>query len=307
MSRLNDLALSEFDNDKRLNDILEMIGRVAALDFSKTLPISEKNDMIDAIGLGLNMLSEELNTNVGERSKLDTVNSKLEKFAYTTAHDLRAPLNSITGLVTLLELTLNPAEDSEVNKYIMQLKKTTDQMKNLVHGILEYSKTDTASIEEQEIDLNEVIEEIIEIDQLLDSAVIKIESVLPAVVFNRAAMDQVIRNLLNNAIKYSDKKKCEIIIRTKEADKHFLICISDNGPGIAREYQEKIFELFNKVESESKVDSHGIGLATVKSVLESVGERIWVESTVNEGATFCFTLKKERQVKDVHTLSGLKK
>ncbi|MEO7989424.1 MAG: HAMP domain-containing sensor histidine kinase [Chryseolinea sp.] len=282
-----------------------MIGRVAALDFSKTLSISDKNDMIDAIGLGLNMLSEELNTNVVERSKLDTVNSKLEKFAYTTAHDLRSPLNSITGLVTLLELTINPEENSEVHQYVVRLKKTTEQMKNLVQGILEYSIADTSSIEKQEIDLNEVFKEVIEIDQLSDCAIIKIENTLPKVVFNRSTMDQIIRNLLSNAIKYSDKKNCEITIRAKEADDHVLISICDNGPGIAKENQEKIFELFNKIDNESKIDSHGIGLATVKSVLEAVGEKIWVESTLNEGATFCFTLKKEKQGKG--TLSGQSK
>ncbi len=118
--------------------------------------------MIDAISLGLNMLSEELNSNVVEKSKLDEVNRKLEKFAYTTAHDLKSPLNAITGLVFLLELTLNPNESSEAGQYITRLKHTTEQMKNLVHGILNYSKADMASVAREEMDLNVVLKEIVD-------------------------------------------------------------------------------------------------------------------------------------------------
>jgi len=286
--------LSDLDNDKRLNEILEMIGRVAALDFSRMLPVSKNNDMIDAIALGLNMLSEELNSNVVEKSKLDSVNAKLEKFAYTTAHDLRSPLNSISGLVTLLELTVNPEKNSEVDLYISKLKATTEQMKSLVQGILEYSKANVGSVLMEDIDLNSVLKSVIDTDQLAERALIKIIDPLPCVYFNKSAMDQIIRNLLSNAVKYSDKKVCEIVVHGKEVEGRYQIAVTDNGPGIAPEHQEKIFELFNKVESEVKADSHGIGLATVRSILNAFGERIWVKSSVGEGATFYFTMKKRR-------------
>jgi len=271
-----------------------MIGRVAALDFSRMLPVSSKNDMIDAIALGLNMLSEELNANVVERSKLDSINTKLEKFAYTTAHDLRSPLNSITGLVTLLELTVNPEKNSEVDNYISKLKTTTEQMKSLVQGILEYSKVNVGSVLMEDIDLNNLVKTVIDTDELKERAVIKIFDPLPSVCFNKSAMDQIIRNLLSNAMKYSDKKVCEIIVKGEEVDGRYQIAVTDNGPGIAPEHQDKIFELFNKVESEVKADSHGIGLATVRSILNAFGERIWVKSILGEGATFYFTIKKRR-------------
>src|SRR6185369_10892926 len=79
-------SFHDSENSKRLNDILDMIGRIAALDFSAVLNPSNRNDIIDAISLGLNMLGEELNSKVIEKTKLDEVNNKLEKFAYTTAH-----------------------------------------------------------------------------------------------------------------------------------------------------------------------------------------------------------------------------
>jgi len=284
--------LTDFDNDSRLHEILDMIGRIAALDFSKVLPTSDKHDMLDAIALGLNMLSEELNSNVVERSKLDMVNRKLERFAYTTAHDLKSPLNSITGLVALIEHAVANGELADVQPCIGMLKATTEKMKRLVQGILDYSTTDNTRIDKVHIDLNEVLKEVIETDQLSTLADIKIVGTLPALTFNRPAMEQVMRNLLNNAVKYCDKEICQIVVRSRDKGSHYLISVSDNGPGIAPENHDKIFELFSKVDVQTKNDSQGIGLATVKSILETFGERIWVESALGSGATFCFTLKK---------------
>ena len=92
---------------ERLEDILDMIAKLASLDFSTELPVSGKQDMIDAISLGLNMLGEELNVQVVARARLDELNEKLEKFAYTTAHDLKSPLNSQAGLLNVLEHTID--------------------------------------------------------------------------------------------------------------------------------------------------------------------------------------------------------
>lgn len=283
--------MSGLNDDQRLNDILEMIGRVAALDFSETLSISEKNDMIDAIALGLNMLSEELQSNVVEKSKLDEVNSKLKKFAYTTAHDLKSPLNSITGLLNLIEIATKPEKGSDTYLYVEAMKKTTEKMKGLVHGVLEYSLTDTASIEKTNIDLNTLIQEIIESDQLDQEAKIVFDNHLPIVPIYKPSIEQVIRNLLNNAIKYSDKEICKINIGSRDKDDHTEVYIADNGRGIAQNHQEEIFNLFNRIDRDSNKESQGIGLATVKNILENFGEKIWVKSTLGDGATFYFTLK----------------
>lgn len=287
--------MSADDNDKRLNDILEMIGRVAALDFSEQLHPSDKNDMIDAISLGLNMLSEELSTNVVERSKMDEVNSKLERFAFSTAHDLKSPLNAIIGLANLIELSLDSDDPGSIALYVSMLKKTSEDMKSLVHGILDYSRADAAGIEKEDIDLNIVVQEIVETDRLKDHAEIHFLCELPVIYFNRSAIGQVIRNLLANAVKYSDKPVCTIHLDAVDREDHFLISISDNGPGIEQEHHERIFELFNKIDVSAKKGSHGIGLATVKRILESEQERIWVESTPGAGATFYFTMQKHRK------------
>lgn len=288
------MSNSDLDNDKRLNDILDMIGRIAALDFSQELPMSEKNDRMDAVSMGLNMLSEELQLNVVEKSKLNQVNAKLEKFAFTAAHDLKSPINAISGIIYLLEHSIKNNSLEDAGTYVRLIKESTEKMKNLVQGILEYSRVDSSQLELEPISLENVINEIVHLDGTNASANLNVVKPLPSVLFNKSAIFQVIRNLLSNAVKYCDKKMCTIEIRATEMESHYIISVSDDGPGIAKENHERIFELFNKVDSTIKKDSQGIGLATVKNTLSTFGEKIWVESEVGNGATFYFTLSKYR-------------
>jgi signal transduction histidine kinase len=115
---------------------------------------------------------------------------------------------------------------------------------------------------------------------------------LPVSLFNKAAGIQVVRNLLDNAVKYSNKERCKITIEVEQRPDHCQVAFRDNGPGIPPEHQEKIFMLFNQVEPSLKASSVGIGLATVKGIMEAAGERIWVESTPGGGASFIFTLTR---------------
>ncbi|GAA0893776.1 hypothetical protein GCM10009122_34550 [Fulvivirga kasyanovii] len=280
------------DNEQRLSDILDMIGSMASLDFSRVLKISDRNDMIDAIALGLNMLSEELNAQMVARDTLDELNDRLEQFAHTTAHDLKSPLNNQSGLLMLLELTLKPEKDSDVETCINKLKLMNEKMKSLVEGILAYSVVQAREITKERIDLNELLREVMELDDVVGRADVVVEGTLPNIFYNKTSSIQIIRNLLDNAIKYSDKARCKIRISSKDLGKYYQITFKDNGPGIESKYHDKIFELFNKIEPSYKAGSVGVGLATVKRIVEAGGGRIWVESEQGKGASFHFTLPK---------------
>ena len=280
------------DNEQRLSDILDMIGSMASLDLSRVLKISDRNDMIDAIALGLNMLSEELNAQMVARDTLDELNDRLEQFAHTTAHDLKSPLNNQSGLLMLLELTLKPEKDSDVETCINKLKLMNEKMKSLVEGILAYSVVQAREITKERIDLNELLREVMELDDVAGRADVVVEGTLPNIFYNRTSSIQIIRNLLDNAIKYSDKTRCKIRISSKDLGAYYQITFKDNGPGIESQYHDKIFELFNKIEPSYKAGSVGVGLATVKRIVEAGGGRIWVESEQGKGASFHFTLPK---------------
>lgn len=280
--------------DDRITDILNMIGCIASLDFSRQIETSDQHDTIDAIALGLNMLSEELNSQVVDKAKLDELNSKLEKFAYTTAHDLKSPLNSQYGLLQLLELSL-PGDNREAKDYIERLKSVNEKMKSLVEGILAYSVAHFRDVTKELVDWNELLSEVMDVDTVVSRADVSVVGRLPLVYFNKTAGIQVIRNLLDNAIKYSDKERCQVTIESKVFDDYFQISFTDNGPGIAPEHQEKIFGLFNQVEPSVKASSVGIGLATVKGIMEAAGEQIWLESELGKGASFIFTVAKNHK------------
>jgi signal transduction histidine kinase len=159
-------------DEKRIIQILDMIGSIASLDFSRHITTSENNDTLDAIALGLNMLSEELNVQVVDRAMLDEVNHKLEKFAYTTAHDLKSPLNSQYGLLQLLELSID-ANNKEAIGYLERMKDVNEKMKNLVEGILAYSVAHLKDVIREEVDWNELLAEVMEIDAISGKRILK--------------------------------------------------------------------------------------------------------------------------------------
>lgn len=284
--------MKQNQDEQRLLAILEMISNIAALDFGRELTTSGKNDMIDAIAIGLNMLSEELNSQVVSKEKLNEINNKLEKFAFTTAHDLKSPLNSQSSIIYLLNNAVSNDNKEHIKLYVELVEKVNNDMKKLVQGILEHSIKAAEDIEVELIDFNLILENLLSTDNIKPLADVIIEDTLPVVKFNKSMAIQIIRNLLDNAIKYCDKERCKIKITCKETYNQYELEFKDNGPGIAKEKQVEIFELFKKSDSMSSEKSSGIGLSTVKNIVESYGGRIWVNSIPKEGASFIFTINK---------------
>ena len=284
--------MGENENDSRLGEILDMIAKLASLDFSTELQISKDQDMIDAISLGLNMLGEELNTQVVARAQLDELNEKLERFAYTTAHDLKSPLNTQAGLLNLLGYSINVNDNPEASEIISKLKSMNEKMKSLVLGILEYSKSNSMHIKLEPVNFHQVLQEVLEMDGILDKSVVEVDQPLPEVLLNKTTAIQIIRNLLDNAIKYNDKKQCRIKISYWELNDQYEFSFADNGPGIKPEFHQQIFNVFEQVNHGLKKEGLGIGLATVKNIIEASGGQIRLESEPGKGTNFIFTLRK---------------
>ena len=278
------------END-RLNNIIEMISSMARLDFSKRLETEISNNPIDLISYGLNMMSEELENNVVKKSKLQEINSNLEKFSYTVAHDLKSPLNTISGLISIIEMEIEMNNIENVKNYLNRLKETNDRSRKMINGILEYSKVSFKEISMHEIDLDKLFKESIEEHSYKKNVSISIENKLPIVYHNETALFQIINNLFSNAIKYNNKDKCEISVYCNEKDNHYEITIMDNGSGIQEDQQINIFDLFENQNIKQK-DSTGIGLAIAKRILTETNGDIWVESKPNEYSKFVFTIQK---------------
>lgn len=284
--------MSEPQFDERLDAVLSMLKSIASLDFTRKLKLSSNADKIDAVAAGLNMLSEELKSNVIKRTELEEINKNLERFASIAAHDMKSPLSVLVSLTNLLEDELQDHPNKQVVKYLDMLRVTNNKMNKLIMGILEYSKTTLTVRQMLKIDLGKLFHKAAALYSTNEWVVISIGEGMPVVQHSETALTQIINNLLDNAVKYNDKEICQIEIQCTDQGDHYVISIADNGPGILPDDREKIFDLFENLKTKRE-NSMGIGLATVKKIVTDTNGRIWVEPSENQGAKFVFTIKKE--------------
>ncbi|WP_298422788.1 ATP-binding protein [uncultured Kordia sp.] len=246
---------------------------------------------------------ESVNADLEDRIKQRTIdlenrakellrkNKDLEEFAYVVSHDLKRPLRNIYTLTDWLTEDAAHDFDQEANQSLRLIKEQVTQMDLLVAGILDYSLQMKTDQEMKVVDAQVLLERIITVNSSENVQII-LKKELPKVSFNESQLLQVFQNLIQNAIKHNDKEKVEIHIDYAVVNDKHQFTVSDNGPGIEEKYFEKIFELFQKLQIETEVDSVGIGLALVKKIIERNGGEIYVESEVGKGTSFFFTIKQ---------------
>lgn len=226
---------------------------------------------------------------------LEEKNHELERFAYVAAHDLKSPLLNIIGLANLLTEEYKLKIGDEGLQMLEMIIHSSESLASLVDGLLEYSKSDKVLNQEKSlINLEELNTEIIELFNFDHKVEMTVNSELSAIRANKTAINQILINLVGNAIKYNDKDVAEIEIAVSETNKKYKISVKDNGPGIAPENQHKIFNIFEKLNSQDRFgrEGNGIGLATVKKLVEKLGGAIKVDSDLGNGATFSFSIMK---------------
>lgn len=222
-------------------------------------------------------------------------NKELEKFAYIAAHDLKSPLGNITALTDFFIENYGGVLDKDGSEIIELIHNSSVKLRGLIDELLEYSKYDKIIEEEKtEIDVEILKKEILGLFSLNNRYNISLKSEIPTLYTNKTALEQILINLVSNAIKYNDKEIAEIEIFITEEPSQYRISVTDNGSGISKEYQHKIFELFEVLDTYDKdgETGNGIGLATVKKLVLALGGTIDVESEIGRFARFNFTLDK---------------
>ncbi|HKR06324.1 MAG TPA: ATP-binding protein, partial [Bacteroidia bacterium] len=255
---------------------------------------SIKKEIIARLQLEDNNAQILLQKNVIEKSvtELEKINNKLSRFAHIISHDLKAPLRGIGNLAQWIKEDAADKVSRETLEHIDLLQKQVQKMDNLIVGVLEYSKAGEADLSAEHIDLYELLNEITKSFTLKENDRIHILPGLPKVYQNKTRMIQVFQNLVGNAIRHNDKNIMDIKIYSIDKNDAYEFSVQDNGPGIAPEYHEKVFELFQVLNDRSNTDSTGIGLSIVKKIIEEIGGKIWIESLPGSGTTFKFTLPK---------------
>ena len=226
--------------------------------------------------------------------ELEAKNEELGRFTYTVSHDLKSPLVTIKGFLGLLEHDAAQGDEVRVKQDIAQIRNAADTMQRLLKELLQLSRSGSVVNLSGEIAMTEVAREAV---ALLASPIaarsvdVDVDPAMPVVIGDRTRLLQVFQNLLGNAIKFmGSQPHPRISVGVRQEEDKTVFFVKDNGQGIALPDQQKVFQLFERLDPE--VEGTGLGLPMVKYIVEGHGGRIWVESEGHgQGSIFCFTLR----------------
>ncbi len=237
----------------------------------------------------LRQVQEELSNKTKE---LIRSNSELEQFAYVASHDLQEPLRMINSYIQLLASRYKDQLDQDANDFIDFAVDGSNRMRILINSLLEYSRVNRIKPFEY-INVREILSEVLmDMDRSIreNSAIIQY-SKLPDIYCDPVLTGLLFQNIIGNAIKFRGAESPVISISAERKGGHHLFAIKDNGIGIRKEYFDKIFVIFQRLNSVDKYPGTGIGLAICKKIVERHGGEIWVTSEPGKGAVFYFTIK----------------
>jgi signal transduction histidine kinase len=232
---------------------------------------------------------ERANALARTTAELRRMNAELDAFAYAASHDLRAPLRGIANLAQWIEEDLQDSLRDETREMLALLRSRMHRMESLIEGILQYSRAGRVHEPPEQVDVQALVEEVID---LLSPPGARFETRdLPVIVAERVPLQQILQNLIGNAVKHGGDG-VTITVSAEEAGRYLRFAVADNGPGIAEEFHDRVWGIFQTLEPRDKVEGTGIGLSLVKKLVESQGGEVGLHSRPAAGAVFTFTWPK---------------
>jgi PAS domain S-box-containing protein len=228
-------------------------------------------------------------------AELARSNAELEQFAYIASHDLQEPLRMVAAYTQLLAERYRGKLDENADKFIGYACEGALRMQALVQDLLAFSRVGRNGAACTRVDCEAALKEILLHlgPAMQESGAVVTHSTLPTVWANPSHMTQVFQNLIGNAIKFHGKEPPAISVQAEQKDEQWLFSVSDNGIGIAPEYAENVFVVFQRLHTRTEYPGNGIGLAICEKIVERCGGRIWVEAQASHGSIFKFTLPCE--------------
>jgi|GEM_PF-2196321 PAS domain S-box-containing protein len=221
-------------------------------------------------------------------------NKDLDDFAYIVSHDLKAPLRGIKSLADWIYEDYSTVLGGDGKEQLDMLRNRVFRLHGFIEGLLEYSRIGRMNMKKESFDLERAVSQVIEMVKPEEDFDIKILTKLPNIYAEKLRIEQVFQNLISNAINYNDKRKGSIEISHEESPTHFLFKVKDNGMGIEQRHFDKVFQIFQTLNTRDTYESTGIGLAIVKKIVTSHKGTIYLESEPTKGTTFIFTIQKNQ-------------
>lgn len=264
--------------------------------------LKEKDEDLRLILLGLLHLHEDVEYRMSlarENKDLEKLNAQLnaknremEQFAYIASHDLQEPVRTISNFAQMLNADYSGKFDETADKSLNFIIKAADRMSSLIKGLLDYSRIGR-ELRISTVDCSKVLEDLKEDLSaiILETNTSLIADPLPEIIGNETDIRLVFQNLINNAIKFRREGiNPEIKISVTKGKQYWKFSCADNGIGIEEKHQKRIFQIFQRLHSRQDYDGTGIGLSHCRKIVELHGGKIWLDSTINQGSTFYFTL-----------------
>ena len=232
-----------------------------------------------------------------KQAELLRSNKDLEQFAYVASHDLKAPLRAIELLVQWITEGLNGYDTNNVQENLGLLGKRTQRLNRLLDDLLAYSRAGRKVGAHRSTDTHALVQDVAQLVNPPPKIAISIDGKLPTFNTYPAPLEQVLRNLIGNAVKHHPGPEGRITVSCQEQGDHYVFAVADDGEGIPKQYAERVFEMFQTLKSRDQVEGSGMGLAIVRRIVQWQGGNVWFEPAPGgRGTVFKFQWKKRQPV-----------
>ena len=244
---------------------------------------NEAGEIVNVIGF-----TSDISDRKQLEKELKERNQELSLFSHTVSHDLKAPLRGISNLAGWISEDLSETIDPDILANLELMRSRVSRMDTLIDGLLDYAKVGNTEASLETFSVKQLLKEIVDWLSIPDSFVVELPAELPPITTHRVLLSQVLANLIGNAYKHHDSPNGRIQITVQPDGEIWRFSVTDDGPGIAPENQERVFDIFKTLSGADK-NNTGIGLSIVKKLVETHGGTITLESQIGMGTTFNFS------------------